>query len=434
MRETLRQTKLVDAHTHIYADHPAARGIADILLYHMVVSDLYSAGCPGGARLSNRPTEDEVERRVTEALPYLPYIRNTSCFWGVRMILKDLYGWEREITADNWRELDALIKSRGCGKTRAKEIMDAAGILRSNTEIARRGRGDCDDLFTYAMEWSFFTRSQWGVFDTALIELEYAWNMDEPGDPLPVTADLKALHFAKKVGTVEDVDAAITHYIDRTPFDQLVSITSHLSTDISYRTVSRAEMASALERREQATERERDIYANYIFEAFLSAFEKSGADTLLQFSIGAEPLPFETGSKLRSETVFEIASVIARHPGVRFNFYLANMAQNQALCTLARELPNVSLTGCWWHNFFPSYIKQIASERLDMVAANKQIGFFSDAYCMDWSYAKSMIIRECFAGVFAERIDRGQYTRTAAEQIAREIFADGPARLLGIGL
>jgi len=102
MRETLRQTKLIDAHTHIYADFPAARGIADILLYHMVVSDLYSAGCPSGTRLSNRPTEDEVERRVTEALPYLPYIKNTSCFWGVRMILKDLYGWEREITADNW--------------------------------------------------------------------------------------------------------------------------------------------------------------------------------------------------------------------------------------------------------------------------------------------------------------------------------------------
>jgi len=37
---------LLDAHTHLDATHLAARGLHDVLLYHMVVSDLVSAGCP----------------------------------------------------------------------------------------------------------------------------------------------------------------------------------------------------------------------------------------------------------------------------------------------------------------------------------------------------------------------------------------------------
>ena len=73
-----------------------ARGLHDILLYHMAVSDLYAAGCPSGARLTQYPgwpDEKEAHARIEEALPYLPLVRNTSCAWMTRTILADLYGW-----------------------------------------------------------------------------------------------------------------------------------------------------------------------------------------------------------------------------------------------------------------------------------------------------------------------------------------------------
>ncbi len=59
--------------------------------------------------------------------------------------------------------------------------------------------------------------------------------------------------------------------------------------------------------------------------------------------------------------------MIARHPGIRFQCFLSSAHANQALCTLARELPNFSLAGYWWHNFFPSFIERVMSERLDML-------------------------------------------------------------------
>jgi len=42
-----------------------------------------------------------------------------------------------------------------------------------------------------------------------------------------------------------------------------------------------------------------------------------------------------------------------------------------------------SLAGYWWHSFFPTFIQPTMHERLDMISMNKQIGFFSDAYCAE---------------------------------------------------
>ncbi|MBZ5561979.1 MAG: hypothetical protein LAP13_06120, partial [Acidobacteriia bacterium] len=104
--------------------------------------------------------------------------------------------------------------------------------------------------------------------------------------------------------------------------------------------------------------------------------------------------------------------------------------QIQALCTLARELPNLSLAGYWWLNFFPSVMRQVMEERLDMLPTNKQVGFFSDAYCVDWTYAKAKLVRKQLAIVLAQKVEQGQFTRNEALEIARAILFETPQQLL----
>jgi len=430
--EDIFNIPLFDVHTHMDAQHMSARGLHDVILYHMVISDLYSAGCPDGARLSEEPDGDEVTSRLERALPYLEHIQNTSCFWGARIILKDLYGWEKPVTKDNWREIHGIIAEKYKNKDFSREILKKANITRVCTELWRGHGGIADDVFQYSLEWAFFTRCQWGQSDTALLELEHAWGQEVPGAPLPVTLDRETLKAMRKVKTLDDVKAAIRHYVARIPYDKVLSTASHFSTDIHYRPVSDAEMEEALKNRENAGARERDIYANYINEAFLGAVEASGKDIVLQFSLGAEPLPFETGSKMTAEAMFGLAEMFSRHPKARFCLYLSSEHQNQSICTLARELPNVSLAGYWWHNFFPSYIRKVMGERLDMVAANKQLAFFSDAYCADWAYAKSIIVRKQLAEVLAGKIGQGQYDYEQAASIAKQVLNTTPRTLLGM--
>lgn len=423
---------VIDVHTHIDASHLSARGLHDILLYHMVVSDLYSAGCPDGSRLSEEPTEEEIEFRIEQALPYLQFTQNTSCFWGIRIILKELYGWDKPITSNNWREIHEIIQRKYQNKSWAREILKKARIARMGTELWRGCDGEADDIFQYSMEWAFFTRCQWGQYDTALLELENAWGQDKPGAPLPVTIVDGMIDIKRKIETLDDVKEALKHYCDKIPYDKVLSAASHLSTDISYRLVSDEEMEAALQRRSIAGETERDIYANYIQEKFFTELEKRNANIVLQFSIGAEPLPYETGSKLKSDTVFQFAEMLQRHPKLKFQIFLSNEHQSQAMCTLVREFPNLSLSGYWWHNFFPVTIRKVIGQRLDMIAANKQIGFFSDAYCVDWAYAKLVIVRKQWAEVLSAKVEQGQYSIAQAVSIASRILYDSPRTILGM--
>jgi hypothetical protein len=280
------------------------------------------------------------------------------------------------------------------------------------------------------LEWGFFTRCQWGEFDTALYELERCWGR-APESPSPIGVGGRPAT-ERTIRSLADVQAAISHYVGAIPYDQILSTATHLSTDIDYGLVSDAEMEAALARRSRAGAAERDIYASYVNEAFLTALEAHAERIVFQFSFGAEPLPYETGSRLKQETIRQLGEMVGRHPRLRFQCFLSSRHANQSLCTLARELPNLSLAGYWWHNFFPEIIRQVIGERLDMLPANKQVGFFSDAYSVEWTYAKAMLVRRQLAGALASRIEQGQYTLGEALDIARAILYQSPQELLGM--
>jgi len=433
LEAALAEIPMLDIHTHLVGGRLGARGLHDVLLYHMVVSDLYSAGCPSGARLAQYPqwpTRQEARTRIEEALPFLPHMRNTSSAWAVRIILADLYNWREPITGENWQRLDSAIVERADDRAWHHSILDRLKITRTGTEIARRGKGEDDARLQYALEWGFFTRCQWGEYDTALYELERCWGRS-PESPSPIGSGGRP-QTERTIRSLADVQAAVTHYVESIPYGQILSTATHISTDIDYRLVAEAEMESALRRRAQAGPTERDCYASYVNEVFLSALERHGEQIVFQFSFGAEPLPFETGSRLSQQTIAQVAAMIVRHPKLRFQCFLSSRHANQALCTLARELPNFSLAGYWWHNFFPDTIRQVMAERLEMLPANKQVGFFSDAYCVEWTYAKAVLVRKQLARVLAEKIEQGQYTRDDALAIARAILYESPHSLLGM--
>jgi hypothetical protein len=431
--EDLRSVPLLDAHTHLVDGKLGARGLHDILLYHMAVSDLYGAGCPSGARLTEYPgwpSVEEAHQRIKEALPYLKYVRNTSISWGIRLILEDLYGWKEPLTAENWQRLDDLIRERADDRAWQREIMNRANVKRYCTEYARRESAQDKDILQYALEWAFFTRCQWGEFDTALYELERCWGKT-PESPSPIGAG-KRPATERTIKTLDDVHAAVNHYVENIPHDQILSTATHISTDIDLEVVSKDDMAAALLRRANAGPKERDIYASYINEAYLNALEARHAKIVFQFSLGAEPLPFETASRLSQRTIKQLGEMISRHPTIKFQSFLASRHSNQALCTMCRELPNFSLSGYWWLNFFPSAMRQIMEERLDMLPLNKQVGFFSDAYCLDWTYGKSKIVLNQLAVVLADKVAMGQYTREDALRVARAILYETPQELLGM--
>lgn len=433
IEEILHSFPWMDPHTHIDPAHLSARGLDDILLYHMCVSDLFAAGCPEGSRLPEERSEAEAARRIEQAIPYLSKVRNTAMAWGVRIILADLYNWHAPVDASNWRNLDRLIKHQASNPAWPREILRRANIARTGTEWWRRRDGSSDDLLQYSLEWAFFARTQWGQPDIPLYELERAWNAQEPGRPLAVTFDrTSAPPLHKTIKTVNDVDEAIHHYCAQIPYGKVLATAQHLSTDIEYSFPDRDALSAALKNRASAGDQERDIYASYILNGFLAELEKRGDQIVFQFSLGAEPLPHESAARIRQRTIAHVGALVARYPKLRFMCFLANRHANQSLCTLARELPNLSVAGYWWHNFFPGAIRQIVEERLDMLPLNRQIGFLSDAYCVEWTYAKAVITRKLVAEVLADKVQLGQYSFNDIHDIAHGIMNASSCELLGM--
>jgi hypothetical protein len=125
--------------------------------------------------------------------------------------------------------------------------------------------------------------------------------------------------------------------------------------------------------------------------------------------------------------------MIARHPGLRFQVLLASRHANQTLCTFARELPNFSLAGYWWHNFLPQR-RQPAHRRAARHGAGQQAGRLSSPTPTAWSgaYGKWLMVRKLLASALAARVDRGQYTVADALSIARTILFETPQTLLGM--
>lgn len=431
--QELAEIPVIDVHTHLVGNQLGARGLQDVLLYHMAVSDLYSAGCPSGARLTQYPgwpDDAEAHGRIKEALPFLPYVQNTHISWGVRIILKDLYGWEEPVTASNWQKLDGMIRERAADKAWHREILRKVNIRRTGSENARRANGEGDDILQYALEWAFFTRCQWGEYDTALYELERCWGKT-PSSPMPIGSGGRP-KTDRMIHTVADVHAAVEHYVENIPYDIVKMMATHISTDLNINPVTEAQMIEALKKRDSAGPRERDTYAAFINEAFLTALVKYADKLVFQFSYAAEPLPFETASRVTQESIAQVAAMITRHPKIRFQCFVSSRHANQSLCTMCRELPNLSLAGYWWHNFFPGTIRDVMEERMDMVPVNKQVGFFSDAYCVEWAYGKSILVRKQLARVLAEKIDAGQYTKEYALEYARQTMFETPQKLLGM--
>ncbi len=310
----------------------------------MVVSDLYAAGCPDGRRLTQYPgwpTTEEAHARLRQALPYLPLTHNTFVSWGVRIILRDLYGWTEPVTEANWERLDGDDpRARGRPRLAARDPPPRRYHYRGHRVGPAQGGVD-DDVLRYSMEWAFFTRTQRGEYDTAVYELERCWDRT-PDSPIPHGASGRPAP-ARTIRTLDDVQAAHGRTMSPNcppPRSAPWQLTSRPNRTIA--PITEEEMSAALVRRDIAGPAERDIYASYINEAFLTALEKLPRKIAFQFSFGAEPLPHETGSLLRQETIAQLADMIARHPGVQFICYLSSRHANQSLCTLCRELPNLA--------------------------------------------------------------------------------------------
>jgi hypothetical protein len=181
-------------------------------------------------------------------------------------------------------------------------------------------------------------------------------------------------------------------------------------------------MSKALENRKNAGSDERDVYANYINNKYFEVLSRYGKKAAVSISLGAEPLKYETAIKLNADTFYAIESLANRYPNIDFILFNGCDYQDTTLCSVIRENQNIYAAGFWWHNFYPSSIVRIIRSRIERIPVNKWFGYFSDAYCVDWAYGKSRMVRDCYARALSELVDQKFLSMNDAISVAERLL------------
>jgi glucuronate isomerase len=90
--------------------------------------------------------------------------------------------------------------------------------------------------------------------------------------------------------------------------------------------------------------------------------------------------------------------------------------------------------GHWWYSNVPAFIAADLRARLQAVPKVKQVGYYSDAYKLEFILPKFNTYRRALAEVLAEDAIRGRgWTVDQALDVARRVLIENPRRIFARG-
>ncbi|MCX8189304.1 MAG: amidohydrolase [Nitrososphaeria archaeon] len=119
-----------------------------------------------------------------------------------------------------------------------------------------------------------------------------------------------------------------------------------------------------------------------------------------------------------------LANLFMEYYDVKFDIFHGAYPYVRELAVLAKNFPNVYVDLCWLHAVSSSSVKYALNELLDMVPANKIIGFGGDYKHVEGVYGHSRLARKNVAEVLQDKVDRGHFSLDEAENIAKMLLHD----------
>src|SRR5262249_3722021 len=117
-------------------------------------------------------------------------------------------------------------------------------------------------------------------------------------------------------------------------------------------------------------------------------------------------------------------------PEVTFPISVLTSVQNQELVAYSWIFPNVITNGHWWYSNIPVFIDKDVRARLEGVPKTKQLGYYSDAYKLEFVLPKYNMYRRILARILADDFVRpGIYSEAQALELARLLLRDNVKRI-----
>ncbi|MEM0371005.1 MAG: hypothetical protein QXG46_06385 [Ignisphaera sp.] len=405
---------VVDIHEHLNPSRLSAKSFNDIIFYHYIVTELISAGM-------NREEFEKLSPidRFVKALPYFKFIRNTATFWSLKQILKDLYGLDiNEINESNWKKVVESIESK------QRDYTWVYTVLRKFCRVKK----------------SFLTLSPLepipiydrDIFTGALRLDVLVQNMSKD-----VILDLEN-RYSLSIERTEDLDHVLEIIFNR--FDQyIVAVTLPIQPDEIFRITHRNEISlylRELRSKDIIGPEARYALASYTLHKILTLCSEH--KKVFQMMLGVKrPVPKAAPPDYaiimyNPEQLYILTQIFAIYSDVKFDVFIADSTLSHQVTVIAKNYPNVYLSGYWWYSMYPEVMKSYLRLRLQMLPYNKIGGFFSDAYVIEWVYGKALLAKKQIAYVLAEMIAEGYIDNDLAIEIAHALLHENATKLYNV--
>ncbi|QDU23362.1 amidohydrolase [Urbifossiella limnaea] len=124
-------------------------------------------------------------------------------------------------------------------------------------------------------------------------------------------------------------------------------------------------------------------------------------------------------------SLIQYKRVFNAFPEVTFPVSVLTSAQNQELVAYSWIFPNVVPNGHWWYSNVPPYIRKDLGERLSAVPKTKLIGYYSDAYKLEFVLPKYAMYRRILATTLADDFVRpGVLSEAGAVALGTRLLRD----------
>ena len=372
--------RLIDPHSHINPHAPTSKTLDDILGYHYYTELAHSAG------MSQAPLQADVEprERARALFEHLERLDNTV-----------QYSWFLEI---------------------ARAVLGFEGD--------RISASDCDPLWEKAEQVLAQPDHDENVLNLANVEQVFLTNdFDDPLEGFDTTRYVPCLrtddlvfHLGKPetVQRLENAtDVSVTgpgplrdalgklfeHFVRRGAKACAIS----LPPDFSPEPVTDARFGTALESmlRTGSTPSAEDAEAcsNGVFWSLAELCRTHSLPFDLMIGVNRKVYRdgvFQGQDLFDQRTsLIQYAELFNAFPEVTFPISVLTSGQNQELASYAWIFPNVVTNGHWWYSNVPVYLESDTRGRAQAVPKSKQIGYYSDAYKLEFVLPKVSDVSAC---------------------------------------
>lgn len=407
----LDQLVLIDPHTHINPHRPASDTLADILGYHYYTELAHSAGMPRERIEEPGISPKEKVGRLVEGLKH---IDNTAQLGWLVDLSRDLFGFEGDrIDSTNWEGLyDSALRAM------QQPDWEAQVLHRSRLEAVFL-TNDFDDPLT-----GFDTKRYIPCLRTDDLVFHFAKSS---------VRERLAKCTERSMQTLVDLRTGIgrlfDHFTARGARACAISLPPHFTPTAVSDTTAEAALNKVLRKGEEADATDRSALGYWIFWelARYCAQYKLPFDLMIGVNRAVYPAGVYQGQDLYDSRVslIQYRELFNAFPQVTFPISVLASVTNQELVSYAWIFPNVVTNGHWWYSNTPSFITRDLQARLEAIPRNKQIGYYSDMYKLEFALPKFKMFKRCLARVLASHFvgDNG-WSEERALQLGRQILRD----------